>query len=80
MRYGILVCLLGLVIAFDLFVLVATTNDAFDSFNPLHPATLLPIAVREMRAVTTATGEFVRDLLAWFATPHHSLSAAPAPQ
>ncbi len=79
MRYGILTCLLGLAIVFDLFVLVATTHDAFDSFDPLHPATLLPIAAHEMHAVATAAGDLVRDLVAWFAAPYHALSAAPAP-
>ncbi len=80
MRYGILVCLLGLAIALDLFVLVATSDDAFGSFDPLHPATLLPIAAHEMHAVATATGEFMRDLLAWFTAPHHPRFAEPPPQ
>ena len=49
MRYILLACLLGLALAFEFGLLVATSDDAFDSFDPYHPATLFPIVASHVQ-------------------------------
>jgi len=51
MRYALLVLLICLGIAFDLGVYVATSDDSFGSFDPLRPATLLPIVASRLDAL-----------------------------
>ena len=80
MRYRILIGVLGLALALDLALLVATGDDALESFDPLRPATLLPIVEHGLHELAAAAGDFVRDLVAWFAALHHSLPAASGPQ
>ena len=71
MRYVILVCLLGLAIALDLAVFVGASDDAFDSFDPVHPATLLPIVASRLHALTSQVRELdVRELLDALAAPY----------
>ena len=71
MRYVILVCLLGLAIALDLAVFVAASDDAFESFDPFHPATLLPIVAGRFHALESQVRELdVRDLLDVLAAPY----------
>jgi hypothetical protein len=71
MRYVILVCLLGLAIAFDLAVFIATTDDAFESFDPYHPATLLPIVASRLHALRSQVRELdVHALLDALAAPY----------
>ncbi len=85
MRYVILACVLGLAIVLDLAVLVATSDDMLESFDPFHPATLLPIVANRVHTVSTTAGEIVRDLVDWFTAPyrerlHRTLPTEPAPQ
>ena len=71
MRYVILVCLLGLAIALDRAVFVAASADAFESFDPFHPATLLPIVAGRLHALESQVRELdVRDLLDVLAAPY----------
>lgn len=70
MRYVILVCLLGLALALDLTVLIATSDDSSEAFDLRHPATLVPIVAHRVHTVSTAAGEFVRDLVEWVAAPY----------
>jgi hypothetical protein len=71
MRYVLLVCLLGLAIALDLAVFVAASDDAFESFDPFHPATLLPIVAGRLHALKSQVRELdVRDLLDALAAPY----------
>ncbi len=85
MRYLLLLCVLGLALTLDLSVLVATSGTMLESFDPRHPATLLPIVADRLHTVSTATGELVRDLVEWFAAPYRerlqrTLPTEPAPQ
>ena len=82
MRYVILVCLLGLAIAVDLAVFIASTGEAFEAFDPYHPSTLLPILTQRLRAAADGTGEMVRDLVEGFTAPfrervHRTLPTEP---
>jgi len=63
MRYVLLLCLLGLAIAVDLGVFIARSDDALASFNPLRPATLVPIVASRLQALRSQVRELdVRDL------------------
>lgn len=85
MRYLILICVLGLAIVCDLGVYVATSADAFESFDPLHPATLLPIVLGRLQALRARVGDLVNDLVEEFAAPyrerirHEYPTPAPVP-
>jgi hypothetical protein len=84
MRYGILVCVVGLALALDLAVLISTSDDLLESFDPRHPSTLVPIVANRLHDLATAMGEVARDLVEWFVGPyrerlHHTLPAEPAP-
>lgn len=63
MRYVVLAGLLGLALAFDLGLLVVTWDDSFESFDPHHPGTLLPIVAGRLRALEAEVRERVCDLL-----------------
>lgn len=85
MRYVILVCLVALALALDLAVLISTSDDLLESFDPRHPATLVPIVAKRMHDLATATGNLMRDLVEWFAGPYRerlqrTLPVEPAPQ
>ena len=54
MRYLLLVCLLGFAIAFDLVVFLSTFDDSLEPFDPLHPATLVPIVAARAPARNAA--------------------------
>ncbi len=69
MRYVLLLGVVGLGLALDLTVLVATTDNSFASFDPHHPATFLPIVAYELHKFASAAGDLVRDLLTWWAAP-----------
>ncbi len=70
MRYVILACLLGLTIALDLAVFIASSDEAFESFDPHHPSTLLPIVAGRCRAASVAASQLLRDLLEGFTGPY----------
>ena len=60
MRYIVLVCLIGLGLAFGVCLIGARLSDPLASFDPYHPATLFQ-QVRELR---------VSDLVDTFIAPH----------
>ena len=71
MRYVLLVCLLGLALAFDLGVFIASSDDAAGTFDPLQPATLLPIMAERLHTLRSQVGELdVRHFLDIFVTPY----------
>ena len=70
MRYVLLVCLLGLALAFDLGVFIASSDDAVGTFDPLQPATLLPVIEYGLDALGAQAGEAVNDFVEWFAAPY----------
>ena len=71
MRYIILVCLLGLALAFDLVVFVASSDDSFESFDPLRPATFLPTVAGRLHALKSQVRELdVRHFLDVLAAPY----------
>lgn len=71
MRYVILICVLGLAVALDLAVFVAASDNAFESFDPFRPATLLPIVAGRFHALESQVRELdVRDLLGVLAAPY----------
>lgn len=51
MRYVLLFFLLGLAIAVDLGVFIARSDEALVSFNPLRPATLIPIVANRLHTL-----------------------------
>jgi hypothetical protein len=69
MRYGLVVLLICLGIAFDLSVYIATSDDAFDAFDPLHPATLLPILANRYRELHSQGRGWLRNLVDEFTAP-----------
>lgn len=68
MRYILLACLLGLALAFDLGVLIVTSDDSFGTFDPHHPATILPIIAGRLQDLESraraAVSEFVEAAIA----------------
>lgn len=85
MRYGLLVFLICLGLLCDLGVYIATSDDSFDSFDPLRPATILPIIADRFRNLRDQVGEVLRDLVEGFSAPyrermHRDLPTEPLPQ
>jgi len=86
MRYLLLVCLMGLALAFDLGVFIASSDDAFDSFDPFHPATVLPIIAGRLHEIQSQVRELdVEHLFAVLAAPYReriqrTLPTEPLPQ
>jgi hypothetical protein len=71
MKCFIFVCLLCLAIALDLAAFVGTSDDVFEPFDPLHPATLLPIVAGRLDAVKSQAGELdVQAFLDELAAPY----------
>ena len=64
MRYIYLVGLIGLAITFGLGVLIATSNDSLESFDPHRPATLLPIVASRLHALRSEVSKLrVREFV-----------------
>jgi len=71
MRYVILVCLLGLALAFDLVVYVASSDDSLESFDLLRPATLLPIVAGRLQVLKSQVRALdVHDFFDALAAPY----------
>jgi hypothetical protein len=71
MRYVILVCLLSLCIAFDLAVFIAASDHPLETFDPLHPATLLPLVTSRLDALRAQVRELdVNALFDVLAAPY----------
>jgi hypothetical protein len=77
---------MGLALAFDLGVFIASSDDAFDSFDPFHPATLLPIVAGRLHEVQLQVRELdVQHLFHLLAAPyrerlHRTLPTEALPQ
>lgn len=73
MRYVLLTCLLGLAIACDLAMFIASSDDAPEFFNPLHPTTLVPIMEDRLYTLRSQVAEFdVRHFLDVLAAPYRT--------
>jgi len=70
MRYVLLACVVGLAITCDLAVLTASSDITLETFDPLHPATLLPIMADGLGALRAQAGEAVNDFVEWFTAPY----------
>lgn len=57
MRYVRLACLLILAIVCGASVLIATSDDSLESFDPYHPATLVPILAKRLHALRSQARE-----------------------
>jgi hypothetical protein len=85
MRYGLLVLVICLGIVFDLGLYIASSDDAFSTFDPRHPATILPIITNRYRDLRVQIGELVRGFVDGFAAPvreraHRDVPAEPPPR
>ena len=85
MRYVLLSCLLALAIACDLAMFIASSDDAPESFNPLHPTTLVPIKEDRLHTLRSQVAEFdVRHFLDVLAAPYRARlrheGPTPAPE
>jgi hypothetical protein len=72
MRYVLLACLLALALAFDLGVLIATSDDSFGSFDPYHPATLLPIVASHLHDLQSHVRRHVTELVDAVVAPYRA--------
>jgi hypothetical protein len=80
MRFLLLVCLLGLALAFDLSLFIASSDDAFDPFDPLHPATLLSIVAGRLHEIQSQVREFdAQHLFDVLAAPYRARLQRPLP-
>ena len=84
MRYIVLACLLGLALAFDLGVLIATSFDSFGSFDPYRPATLVPLVAGRLHALEAQVRKgdvraFLDALASGGGEPDRHQSSSPAP-
>jgi hypothetical protein len=71
MRSVLLACLLGLSIACDLAMFIASSDDAPESFNPLHPTTLVPIMENRLHTLRCQVAELdMRHFLDVLAAPY----------
>jgi len=72
MRYILLACLLALAVAFDLGVLIATSDDSFGSFDPYHPSSLFPIVAGHVQELQSRVRVCVTDLLDTVIAPYRT--------
>ena len=63
MKNVLLLCVLGLVLALELALFIAATDDSFASFDPHHPATLLPVVAHRLHNVRSQVEARVRELI-----------------
>jgi hypothetical protein len=66
----LLACIVGLALTCDLAVLTASSDIALETFDPLHPATLLPVIVNGLDALRGQVGEAVNEFVEWFTAPY----------
>jgi hypothetical protein len=79
MRYVMLACLIALGLAFDLGLLLTTTDDPVEAVDLHDSATPLPVTDSSLRKFHIAAREFVRDLFDGFAAPYRQLLQRPLP-
>jgi hypothetical protein len=70
MRYGLLVVVICLAIAGDLGVYIAMDDASFESFDPLRPATLLPIVANRFCEHRPRACDVLRDLADTLVAPY----------
>jgi hypothetical protein len=71
MRTYLLVCLIGLILAFGMTLIGASLTDPLASFDPYRPATLLSVAARQLQALRAHIGELrLTELGEAFFAPH----------
>jgi hypothetical protein len=63
MKNVLLVCLLGLAIALELALFIAMVDDSRESFDPRHPATLLPVVAGRLDTLRSEVERRVRELI-----------------
>lgn len=64
MRYIRLACILALALFCGVSALIATADDSLESFDPYHPATLLPIVAKRLHTLRAQARELrVGELL-----------------
>lgn len=85
MRYVLLVLVICLAIVFNLGVYIATSDESFATFDPLQPATILPIAADRFREIRAQAREMLRDLAEEIVAPYRELlqrrlPTEPSPQ
>jgi hypothetical protein len=79
MRYGLLVVLICLAIAGDLGVYIAMHNDSFESFDPLRPATLIPIVANRFCKHHPQACDVLRDLADTLVAPYRERPRPESP-
>jgi hypothetical protein len=79
MRYGLLVVVICFAIAGDLGVYIAMDDASFESFDPLRPATLLPIVAKHFCEHRPQVCEVLRDLADTLAAPYRGRPRRESP-
>jgi hypothetical protein len=79
MRYGLLVIVICLGLVFDLGLYIASSDDAFATFDLRRPATILPIIANRYRELRAQVGDVVRGLVDGFAAPVRERAHRDAP-
>jgi hypothetical protein len=81
MRYCVLFGVIALAVAFELVVLVGASDESLASFDPHHPATLLPIVASGLRNIQSCVREWIDVATAGFRDRirHEGPTQAPAP-
>ena len=79
MRYGLLVVVICLAIAGELGVYLAMEDASLEAFDPLRPATLLPIVADRFCAHRPPVCEVLRDLADTLAAPYRGRPRPESP-
>jgi len=79
MRYGLLVVVICLAIAGDLGVYIAMDDASFEAFDPLRPATLLPIVANRFCEHHPQACDTLRDLADKFVAPYRERPRPESP-
>jgi hypothetical protein len=66
MRYIRLAYVIALVIFSGLSLLIATSDDSLESFDPYHPATLLPIVAKRLHTLGSQVTQLLDSAAAAF--------------
>lgn len=66
MRYIRLAYVIALVIFSGVSLLIATSDDSLESFDPYHPATLLPIVAKRLQTLGSQANELLDSTTAAF--------------
>lgn len=72
MRYILVACLLALAVAFDLGVLITTSDDSLGSFDPYYPSSLFPILAGHVQDLQSRMRLCVNDLVDAVIAPYRT--------